>query len=304
MSYTEVETAKATFRLLHGLAGKKSSNLDFPAKFEAALVEMVHQPPIEDIDQRIQAYVAGLENHPDLKILTEKIKESRARVYFGDLAESPSLSTVRDLDLMVIEFMAGLLVLGQGINWLLGKKKRNSCQTGKKSTKRAGIVKRNSLIISGLTLIALGTWLLSSVVEILGIFLVQAVGNTAKRGLLTGIRETIAQASNLHPEKTVVYLRNLVLAEKAGEAAELESKGHRRPLILLDFHFGHAGLVRILKWKPAKRQALLRLYRPFIKDILKDPVRRDYLERLTSVFWDGKSWQLERNYLVDSLEAL
>jgi len=144
------------------------------------------------------------------------------------------------------------------------------------------------------------------------------VGNTAKRGFLTGVRDTIAEASNLHPEKTVVYLRNLVLAEKAWEVVDLETRKRKKriayqksraaspskPVILLDFHFGHVGILKMLKWDSAKRLSLLRLYKPFVKDILKNDVRRDYLARLISVSWDGKKWQAQRNFLVDALEDL
>jgi len=59
MSYSELKTQKGNFRLLHGFEGKKISVSDIPAKFDAVLVEMVHHPPIEDLDKRAQAYLNG-----------------------------------------------------------------------------------------------------------------------------------------------------------------------------------------------------------------------------------------------------
>jgi hypothetical protein len=288
MSYSELKTPTANFRLLHQLEGRKTPSQDLPKNFDAVLVEMVHQPPIKDLEKRIEVYIRGLESNPDLKSLVKKVKEVRARVWFGDLAESPSLSSLRDLDLMVVEFLAGLYVLSRGVGFLFRKKDKQ--------------LKGVPLRVLGL--IGAGLWLLSSIVEVLGVFLVRAVGNTAKKGPLKAIRGAIAEASNLHPEKTVVFFRNLVLAEKAWEIVEIEKKKIGKPLVVLDFHFGHAGLLKMIKKKPETRRVLLYLYRPFIKDILRDSVRRDYLARLISVSWDGQNWQLEQNYLVDSLEDL
>ncbi len=201
-------------------------------------------------------------------------------------------------------------------------------------------------MISVFVLFLLALWLLSSAIEVLGFFLVNVAGNTAQKGFLKAVREAIAAASNLHPEKTVVFLRNLVLTEKAWEIAELENKKGERfktviplarrslgeggsevvypercrseesrfeskkkfsnqvPTIILDLHFGHAGIAKMLRWPPRLRQLILKLYKPFIKPILNNPIQRDYLARLTSVSWQSDHWHLERNYLVDTLEFL
>lgn len=288
MSYSEVKTLKAKFRILHRLEGKKILPGDLPKDFDGVLVEMVHTKPIEDSGQRAEAYVAGLEEIKDLSLLVEKVKKNKAKIFFGDLAENKVISSQRDLNLMLLEFLAGLVLISESLVSLLGRRKKQG---------RAWFLWPFSLIL-------LGFWLISSVFEILGIILVQLPGNVAKKGLLQAVRETVAKAGNVHPEKSVVFLRNLVLAEKAWEMAKTEAKRDSKPLFVLDLHFGHAGIAEMLSWSPRFRRALLRLYRPFMKPILKDPVQRDYLARLISVSWNDKGWQVEKNFLVDNLEAL
>lgn len=282
MSYSELKTSRGVFRLLHRLEGKGVFERDIPEKFDGVLVEMVHNPAVADSDKRAEIFVEGLEGNPDLKVLKERVKENKARIWFGDLAESKSLSSLRDVDLMLGEVLAGLLFLGRGFSFWRKKEKKRGLRA------------------LGWTIGAL--WLLSSVVEIAGGFLVKVAGNTVRRGPLKAVGEAIAWASVLHPEKTVVFLRNLVMAQKTWEVAGLE-KGEK-PLVLLDFHFGHVGLLKMLKWKPETRLALLRAYKPFAKDIFENKTQKDYLARLISVYWDEGKWVVERNFLVESLREI
>lgn len=288
MSYSEIKTPKAIFRLLHQQVGKNISGRDWPRKTDAVLVEMVQDPPVENLDQRVQAYIEEIEDNPSFEHLAKKAKKGKVRVCFGDLAESSCISNLRDRDLMILELVVGLLAVLSGLKLI----NRRSKET------------RRNPFFWGLVLLASGLWLLSSFLEILGVFLARAIGNTSKEGFLKAIRESMAHVSSIHPEKTVVFLRNLVIAEKAWELADLLAKKDHLPVIVLDFHFGHAGLLKMLNWGSGTRKALLHLHRPFIKDILKDPVRRDYLARLIVVRWQNEQWEVERNYLVDSLEDI
>jgi hypothetical protein len=289
MSYTEVKIHQATFRILHRYEGKGILRPDLPRDFAAVLVEMVHTKPIADPDRRAEAFISGLQEIKDFSLLVERVKENKARVYFGDLAESEAIASSRDLDLMALELTTGLVMLGRGMRFLFPGSKKN---------------RKKRYALKGIALLFTSLWFLSSSFEVLGFFLVNVAGNTGKKGFLKAIRETIGKASNLHPEKMVVFLRNLVLAEKAWEIASLEGKRVEKPLIVLDLHFGHAGIGKMLKWPVGLRVFLLKLYRPFIKAILADRVQRDYFTRLISVYWNKGSWQQERNYEVDSLEEI
>ncbi|MFC1790507.1 hypothetical protein ACFLZP_03430 [Patescibacteria group bacterium] len=333
MSYTEVKTDQATFRILHRLEGKPVLKADLPRSFEALLVEMVHQDPIKDPEKRVAAYVGGLSQIPDLALPVERVKKNKARVYFGDLAENQLISSNRDLNLMLVEFLAGLVIISAGLKSFLGKLNGSNNHKDSQDDKKAKRKKNNFFLPLGLIL--LGFWLLSSVFEILGFFLVNVAGSTTKKGFLKAVQQTVREATTWHPEKTVVFLRNLLFAEKAWEVAELESgsllQGGRRsllqggrakrggtsgslevrsasknspPLIVIDVHFGHAGIEKMLSWTPQVRQIFLQAYRPFLKKILNDPIQKDYLARLISVSWQKDHWQVERNYLVDSLEDL
>lgn len=325
MSYTEIKTSQATFRLLHRLEGKQIFPTDLPENFAAVLIEMVHTRPIEDPNLRIQASLTGLEQIPDLSFLVKKIQKTNAQVYFGDLAENQLISNQRDLSLLFLELASGIVLFSLAVYSLFRKKKKNESgekniipkgadlqpdSKGIESKRHPELVsgsrrkERPSFLINILFLFILALWFLSSAVEILGLFLVNVAGNTAKKGFLKAVRDSVAIVSNLHPEKTVVFLRNLVLAEKAWEIAILENKKGEKPTIILDLHFGHAGIAKMLRWPPRLRQLILKLYKPFIRAILKNPVQRDYFARLTSVSWQSDHWHLERNYLADSLEFL
>jgi len=178
------------------------------------------------------------------------------------------------------------------------RKKRNTLEVNTPGGNR----KRKKESFGGFTLLVVSFWLLSSIFEFIGLFLVKFIGNVTRNGPLKAIQKSVSAVSNLHPEKTVVFFRNLVMAEKAWEIAEMNKK--KKPLIILDFHFGHVGILRMLKWRRKKRRAILKLYCPLVKGIVNDPVQADYLARLISVYWDGGQWQLERSFLVESLRNI
>jgi len=284
MSYTELKTSQATFRLLHRSEGGKSFVKDWPAKVDAVIPELVHRRPIEDLEKRFESYVVELEENPQFQTLVQGAKKEKFRICFADLAESQSLASGRDHRSILVETFAGFLAVGRLLKLLPSKSK----------SKR--------LKFFGWTLSLF--WFLSSVAEVLGMVLARTAGNTAKKGPLRAIQETIAQASLIHPEKKVVFWRNLVIAEKVWELVSLMSKKDHRPTIVLDFHFGHAGLLKMIGFRPEIRQTMLRLYRPLVKDILIDPARRDYLNRLMIIYFGEQKWQLERTFLAKSLKEL
>ncbi|MBN1263573.1 MAG: hypothetical protein JW991_04430 [Candidatus Pacebacteria bacterium] len=296
MSYSEIETPQIRFRILHRLEGKDVLPRDLPAQFDAVLIELVHCQPIADPEQRLKAYLAGLENSSDFDRLLARVKKNGAKLFFGDLAEHEIISSRQDLSLMLLELWVGLAFWGRMLFFLFPLKDEK---------RRRRIKKR---FLKGAAFGFLGLWFLSGIFELLGFFLVSVAGNTSKKGFLKAVREAIAASANLHPEKTVVFLRNLVLAEKAWEIKKTiqdqKGIGRKKPLILLDFHFGHAGIIKMLAWSQEMRLALLRAYQPLMKKMLFDPVQRDYFSRLTSASWHQDHWRQERSYLVDSLEKI
>ena len=299
MSYREITTSQAKFRFIYRVAGEMGWKRDLPVNFDAAFIEVMHAQPEPDPDKRWQKYIDFMETDPELANLRARVKENGARVYFGDLADSGLFSASADTAAMFFQGVAGIGLWWQSLR------------------RRPASAKKN--LWSRVVLFLGGVWLLAGAVELLGFLVIRFPGQVWRRGGRAAWAETLARLSNLHPEKPLVFLRNLILAEKIWEAVELEKKkvrmrsprmvrrglpqAVRKPFFVLDFHFGHAGLLPMLAWHRRHRRWFFRLYRPFIASLRADPVQMDYLTRLTSVRWQGSHWGLIHSFRVDALDS-
>lgn len=285
MAYQELTTPDATFRFLYRIEGEEGWRRDLPPEFDAVFIEVMHARPVADRDQRLAAYIHFLETSSDLSILRSRVKENRSRVYFGDVADHPFFSVGHDTGILVVQGLLGLGLWFRGGRFLLARKRLRHFGWRVLITVLAGV------------------WLMAGLLELAGYGFIRAPGKIAASGIKGTWLSVTNRLSNLHPEKPLVFFRNLVMAEKILEMAQLEKKeSGKKPHIVLDFHYGHAGILHMLRWRPALRRFALRVHQPFLQPLLADPVQADYVARLISVRWSGSDWRQERSFKVDPLE--
>ena len=125
MSYSELKTPQATFRLIHRGQGDKAFARDWPKKVDLIIPELVHDQPVKELEKRFAEYVAELEANPSFELLSKIAKKTGEKIAFLDLAESQSLANARDYSLGLFEGLAGLFLVFKSLK-PRREKKRNS----------------------------------------------------------------------------------------------------------------------------------------------------------------------------------
>jgi hypothetical protein len=268
---TTIETGTGTYTILYGLHVVPQNPDDVPDNITGIILETGIHQWLKDPVQTIQK----LKNHPQYKLLFERLEKEKIPVLFADVK---------------YKYNDFVLILADNVftaaGWIGGTRLINQLIRNDTKPPRR--------FVTSLAYGLAGAWLLLPVIS----NMTRLVSAITGEGMEQSAR--LKKLSHkLHPEAELLYLslRNAVIAEKAYYLAQTYGKKAHIAIVL---GAGHVGIEDMLIKSHVERLGYLRKF----QNLLHKIVLPEYLYSIIRMGYNGKEWRMEKTEKVPALEAL